>query len=157
MAFPEADYAALVAGLPALRHMSPLRALRDLAARVDHDVTPVLRQFRHHYRQGLDLIKPRWDEERDYIETLLGDLPASVGTDPRPAYEPARAETLRRLPFWRRRAFRRKLDRLRTFVWLREELRDLSSRMYYLIRRHVLEIARQRGLGEDVFFMTFRE
>src|SRR5207244_3473115 len=29
-------------------------------------------------------------------------------------------------------------------------------RTYYLIRRHVLEIARRRGLGDDIFFMTFR-
>jgi phosphohistidine swiveling domain-containing protein len=156
-AFPDADYAALVAGLPELRHMAPLRALRELAVSGRQDVTPLLRQFRHHYRQGLDVIAPRWDEERPYVEALLRDLPSSAGTDPRPAYEQARADALRKLPFWKRRAFRRKLDRLRTFVWLREEMRDLSSRMYYLIRRHALAIARRRGIGEDIFFMTFRE
>ncbi len=42
-------------------------------------------------------------------------------------------------------------------MWLREELRDLSTRMYYLIRRHVLEIARRRRLGDDIFFMAFQE
>lgn len=156
-AFPDADFSGLVAGLPELRHMAPLRELHALAACGDHDVAPLLRQFRHHYRRGLDVMAPRWDEEGDYVEALLRDLPAAAGADPRPAYEQARAEALRRLPFYRRRAFRRKLNRLRTFVWLREEVRDLSSRMYYLIRRHVLEIARQRGHGDDVFFMTFRE
>src|SRR5205823_9777491 len=77
--------------------------------------------------------------------------------DPRPAYEAARAAALRQLPMWKRRSFERKLDRLRMFVWLREELRDLSSRMYYFIRRDALEIARRRTIGDDVFFMTFRE
>src|SRR5205814_878727 len=43
------------------------------------------------------------------------------------------------------------------FVWLREEMRDLSSRVYYLIRRLALAIAAQNDLGEDVFFMSFRE
>jgi phosphohistidine swiveling domain-containing protein len=157
MAFPDADYAALVAGLPELRHVAPLRALRELAGRGDHDVVPLLQQFRHHYRQGLDLTAPRWDEECAYVEELLRHLPPSASIDPRPAYEQARAEALRRLPFWQRGRFCRKLDRLRTFVWLREEMRDLSSRMYYFMRRHVLEIARRRGLGEDIFFMTFRE
>jgi pyruvate,water dikinase len=42
-------------------------------------------------------------------------------------------------------------------VWLREEMRDLSSRMYHLLRRCVLNIAARRGLGDDVFFMSFRE
>jgi pyruvate,water dikinase len=36
-------------------------------------------------------------------------------------------------------------------------MRDLSSRMYYRIRRYALEIAKRRGIGDDVFFMTFRE
>ena len=61
------------------------------------------------------------------------------------------------MPWWRRRALRRKLDRLRTFIWLREEMRDLSSQMYYLIRRYALEIARRRGLGDDVFFLSFAD
>src|SRR5207302_6790492 len=33
----------------------------------------------------------------------------------------------------------------------------LSSRMYYLIRRYVLEIARRRRIGDDIFFMSFQE
>jgi pyruvate,water dikinase len=49
------------------------------------------------------------------------------------------------------------LDRLRHFVWLREEMRDLSSRVYYLIRRAVLRVAAVRGWGDDVFFMTWQE
>jgi pyruvate,water dikinase len=155
--FPEADYPSLVAALPPLRHMAPVRALRELAQRGQRDVGPLLGRFRHHSRGGLDIQAPRWDEDRAFVEELLAHLPAPGGKDPRPAYEQARADALRSLPFWKRRSFCRKLDRLRTFVWLREEMRDLSSRMYYLIRRYVLEIARRRGLGEQVFFMTFRE
>ena len=36
-------------------------------------------------------------------------------------------------------------------------MRDLSSRVYHLIRRHVLAVAAVRGWGDDVFFMTWRE
>ena len=36
-------------------------------------------------------------------------------------------------------------------------MRDLSNRMYHEIRRHVREIARRSGLGDDVFFMTFQD
>ncbi|MCH7685315.1 MAG: hypothetical protein IH899_01305 [Planctomycetes bacterium] len=157
MSFPEADYTSLVAALPEMRHMAPTRTLREMAACGDRDVSPLLRTFRHHCRWGLDIREARWDEDREFVEELLCRLPASAVVDPRPAYEQARAEALSRLPARKRKSFNRKLDRLRTFVWLREEMRDLSSRMYYLIRRYVLEIAKRRGIGDDIFFMTFRE
>ena len=70
------------------------------------------------------------------------------------AYEAARAAALARIPPRRRRSFNHKLDRLRHFLWLREELRDCSSRIYHLLRQHVLALAKQRGLGDDIFFMS---
>jgi pyruvate,water dikinase len=155
--FPDVDPAPLLAGLPALRHLEPLAELRRMAARGETDVTPLLRRFRHHSRRELDLRAPRWDEDAEFVRGLL------AATDPRaqpPAegrFEAALAEALRRAPFGRRGQLRRQVERLRRFVWLREELRDVSGRMYYLIRRWTLALARRRGLGDDVFFMTFRE
>lgn len=157
MSFPDADYPSLVAALPDIQHFAPIQKLREMKRTGETDVTSFLREFRHHYRQGLDLRQPRWDEDSAFVEQLLEELPDKVPTDPRPAYEQARAETVQRLPAWKRRSFNRKLDRLRHFVWLREEMRDLSGRMYYIIRRHVLAIAKKRGIGDDIFFMTFRE
>ncbi len=64
---------------------------------------------------------------------------------------------------WRRRGFTRSLDRLRTCLWLREQMRDLSTRMYALIRRYVLEIGRRAAAAgrldapEDIFYLPFRE
>lgn len=158
-AFPWADATALCAGLPPMRHLAPTLALRDMAARGDADLGPLIARFRHHSRRELDLRAPRWDEDRPFVEALLAQYRASrpQGEDPRPAYERARAAQRARAPFWRRRAFDRKLDRLRAFVWLREEMRDCSSRMYWLIRRHVLALAARRGLGDDAFFMTWRQ
>lgn len=158
-AFPEADTTALCAGLPEMRHLAPTRALRDLATRGDGDLEPLIARFRHHSRRELDLRAPRWDEDREFVTSLLAQFRASgpSGEDPRPAYERARAAHRARLPFWRRGGFDRKLDRLRAFVWLREEMRDCSSRMYWVIRRHVLALAERRGLGDDAFFMTWRQ
>ena len=155
--FPDCDYAALVAALPDMQHMAPLRKMRDMVARGERDVTPLIEEFRHQCRWGIDIRHPRWDEDTEFVQEMFAGLPAAGGSDPRPAYEQVRAVTLARLPWWRRRAFQRKLDRLRRFVWLREELRDISSRMYYLIRRHALEISARRGLGDAIFFQTFRE
>ncbi|MBT4867454.1 MAG: hypothetical protein HON53_20310, partial [Planctomycetaceae bacterium] len=155
--FPDADYGALVAALPPLRHMAPVRDVQEMSDRSDERLAGVVSTYRHHCRLGLDVLFPRWDEDRAFVESMLASLPASGGDDPRPAYEAARTAALSQLSWRKRRAFSRKLDRLRRFVWLREEMRDLSSRMYYLIRRYVLEIAERRGVGDDIFFMTFRE
>lgn len=155
--FPSADYSALVAALPPLRHMAPVRDVQTMPARTDDRLGEVIGRYRHHCRLGLDILFPRWDEDQTFVTRMLASLPDSAGDDPRPAYEAARAEALSRLPWWRRRAFNVKLDRLRRFVWLREEMRDLSSQMYYVIRRYSLKIAQRRGLGDDLFFSTFKE
>ncbi len=155
--FPDADYRMLVSALPEMRHLAPTRTLREMAQRGAIDVDALMRRFRHHSRRELDLRIPRWDEDRAFVEELAANYSGAAGDDPRPAYEAARAAARAALPWRRRGSFDRKLDRLRRFVWLREEMRDLSTRLYYQIRRHVLEIARRRQLEDDIFFMTFQE
>ena len=155
--FPQANDQSLLASLPPLRHMDPLRCVQEMAHRDANELDRVVSQYRHHYRRGLDVCLPRWDEDREFVTRMLRDLPPTtpaVRTDRYAlAVEKAEAAT----PRWRRRSLRRKLERLRNFVWLREEMRDLSSRMYYLVRRYALEIGRRRGLGESVFFMRFQD
>lgn len=157
--FPDADYATLVSGLPPLRHLEPTRVMRAMAARGDTDIAPLLKRFRHHGRSELDIRVPRWDQDPEFVQQLLAQFttPTAKSEDPHAVYERARDAYLKSLPARKHKSFHRKVDRLRSFVWLREELRDLSSRMYYLIRRYVLAIAEQRELGDDIFFMTFGE
>lgn len=157
-AFPEIDHRLLVSALPPLRHMAPVRDVQSLARRDDDSLDEIIGRYRHHYRLGLDLRHPRWDEDRAFVREMLRQCPQPGGGDPHTTSSAARDAALAQLPRWKRASFRRKLDRLRTFVWLREEMRDLSNRMYHLIRRHVLEMARRHGHDDDdVFFMTFRE
>ncbi len=155
--FPEADYPALVSALPAMKHLDPTLALREMAARGETDVAPLMKKFAHRSRRELDIRAPRWDEDREWVAMLLLQHSSAAGSDPRPAYAAARAQALAKLPWHKRRRFARKLDRLRHFLWLREEMRDLSSRMYHLIRRYLLALAERRGLGGDIFFMSFQE
>lgn len=155
--FPDADYPALVSALPAMRHLDPTRAMREMIRRGERDIRPIQHAFPHRSRRELDISAPRWDEDAEWVAALLDGTSPEPGPDPRPAYETARAETLAGLPRSKRQSFERKLDRLRTFLWLREEMRDLSSRMYHIIRRHLLAIAAKRQLGDDIFFMTFQE
>ena len=155
--FRDADYAALVSGLPPLRHLEPLHAMRAMARRGDTEIAPLLQRFRHHSRRELDISAPRWDEDEGWVRQLLALTSAHEPSDTRTRYEKARERAMAGLSRRRRRTFVKKLDRLRHFVWLREEMRDLSSRVYYLIRRHVVATAAARGLGDDIFFMTFQE
>lgn len=156
-AFPEADDTALVGGLPPLSHLEPLRVMREMKARGETDVSGLMREFRHHSRNELDLRTPRWDEDREWVEATLEHLSPQAGRDARAAYDEALARALAAIPRRQHRSFRKKLGRLRHFLWLREEMRDLSTRLYYLIRRSVLAIADARGLGDDVFFMSWQE
>lgn len=155
--FPDADYGSLVAALPPLSHVEPVRVVQSLRRRSPSDIDRVIDKYRHHYRLGLDLIHPRWDEDRPFVAKMLTELPDSIGSDPAPVYESARATMLSRLPRRKHRRFDRKLERLRHFLWLREQLRDVSSYLYYAIRRCAVELAAKRGLGQAIFFQTYRE
>lgn len=92
-----------------------------------------------------------------YVERLFDNFTGSIERDQREQARHARHDYLSKLPKRRHAAFTRKLDRLRTFLFFREEMRDCSSRMYYLIRRCALGISHQRQLGDDVFFMSIDE
>jgi pyruvate,water dikinase len=155
--FPGCDYDGLMAALPELRHTAPVRHLRTMAERGERDAAELTAMFRHHCRWGVDIRHLRWDEDLDFVASLIASFQPIGERDTRQDLERARAEALARLPWWKRLLFGRKLERLRRLVWLREELRDLSGRMYYLLRRKVLAIAHERGIGDDIFFQTFRE
>lgn len=155
--FPDADYGLLTAALPPLSHVAPIRQVQALDVRSSENLSRIIDIHSHHYRIGLDILFPRWDEDREFVTQMLLELPERGGADPRPAYESARSKMLASLPRWKRRSFVRKLDRLRHFLWLREELRDLSNRRYHSIRKRVLKISEERGLGDSIFFQTYQE
>ncbi len=149
---PDADFSALVSGLPPLSHMGPEAWIR-LQNRSDGDrcqesaMDAFAGKFKHHCRYGIDLIHPRWDEDLDFVAHVRSQLVETIAAK--------QMNALAEAPAVRRSG--RHLRRLRNLIWLREELRDLSNRMYYYIRRAALAIAAERFLDEDVFFMTYSE
>jgi pyruvate,water dikinase len=50
-----------------------------------------------------------------------------------------------------------KLELVRNFLWLREELRDRSTRMYYFIRLHLLEIGQRLKVDDLIFNNSYQE
>ena len=133
-----------------------------------------LREFAHHSRKELDPRVPRWHEEPGFVCELLRDAVAAYDASRDPArlegqqyarYREARAAARRaygwnRLGWW---FFDRALQRTRSYCWLREEVRDRSTRLYAQIRRYALDMGRRlqaRGVladPDDVFYLPFLE
>lgn len=155
--FPQADFPALMTSLPPVRHTAPLRRMQASRRSGNDLVQELINEFRHHYHIGLDICHARWDEVPDYVSSLIQREPSHDDESEPVDWQQVRRETAAGLPFWKRRLFYHKLDRLRYLIWLREEMRDLSNRMYYGIRRHVLAVSKKCSLGDDIFFMTYQE
>ena len=137
--FPDADFNELATGLPPLSHMAPERWFSQAD---ESGAQAWSEHFAHHCRFGIDVIHPRWDEDNEFVERWIADLCSQSGG----------AEHLSReldgdIPRMPTRSGQRKLVRLRRLIWLREEMRNLSNRMYYHIRRCALKLAEQRFPG----------
>lgn len=119
-----------------------------------------------HSERELDLLIPRWGEDlRFALMTLQSLLKVDVKDhQPRLVYE-AELKKLKvaHLASWKRiipgqfSGVIKKLDRIRYYLWLREEVRDRSTRIYYFIRQHLLEIGLRTKLGELVFYLSYQE
>lgn len=109
----------------------------------------VVGEFRYRAPRELDLTVPRYGEDpTPVIENLKRFLELEDDQDPEVANERQRAAFLRErerflaaVPWYRRRSLSRGLEEVRWFLWWREELRDLSTRMYARIRTFTLAVA----------------
>jgi len=162
------SYAKLAGGLDGLSHLQAAQALWNLAHGTGGTLEAFLAAHGHHGRRELDLRVPRWGEEPDLVAAMARGL---VGTES-PAERNRRQHRQfveevdragRALGPWRRGAFERKVARLRKFLWLREQMRDLSTQTYGAIRRYALEMGRRAAAAgclrsaADVFYLTHSE
>jgi pyruvate,water dikinase len=166
------SYPVLVGGLQSLEHCASTQAIWELANGANGDPGDALQKFLarygHHSRRELDLRVPRWSEEPVYVVELaqkLAGTPSPEATHCRQrrqcAEELTRAQQQLSPGAFRR--FRKNLHRLRTYLWLREQLRDRSTRMYAQIRRFALAIGERAAKSghldavEDIFYLPFQE
>jgi phosphohistidine swiveling domain-containing protein len=173
------SYPVLVGGLDSLEHFECAQDLWELAngaprgrsspgegrRRASEDF---LARYGYHSRRELDLRVPRWREEPAFVAELArkmagAESPAEANRRQRRQYD-AELERARRLLSPRRwKRFEKLLLRLRKYLWLREQMRDLSTRVYAHIRQFVLEIGRRAAdarhlrSSDDIFYLTFPE
>lgn len=162
---------------------SPAEQLKDRLLASSHaPFWEVLAEFlhthRHHATAELDITQPRWDEDPTFVlQTLQGYVqahdpdrdPVRVNERQHAAYlaerERAEAHFRSRGLFGKLAAgdFFATLDLVRTYAWWRESLRDRSSRMYALIRRETLSVARllsregTLATPEDIWFLEMND
>ncbi|MEQ1877801.1 MAG: PEP-utilizing enzyme, partial [Bdellovibrionia bacterium] len=139
-----------------------------------------LSRFYYRAEVELDISVPRWSENPDFVISSLKALVKNGDPVRRPEvsenrkhqiFEEALARAERAFEkggvFTRlgRKAFHAKLERLRRYAWLREEMRDRSTRTYFFLRRFALECGRrlnERMPGavkseNDIFYLEFTE
>ncbi|HVL01845.1 MAG TPA: PEP/pyruvate-binding domain-containing protein, partial [Dongiaceae bacterium] len=130
-----------------------------------------LDDYGHHSKQELDLMVPRYAEVPGYVIAQLKDvLQQPASGDPRKRNKrqeeqarAARDKLLNAAPFWKRHFVLKDLEQVRSFLWWREELRDLSTQFYFHVRRFTLEVQRRllkAGVlqaQDDIFFLTMTD
>ncbi|MBI3269448.1 MAG: hypothetical protein HYZ53_10545 [Planctomycetes bacterium] len=144
----------------------------------DAELRGYLAEHGYHSAKELDITVPCWREDPTFVFEGLRSLlrEDAEPPDPRDASRRQRVEAERardriasalgsgpwaRLFPFKRRAFLRRLALVREFLWWREELRDLSTRMYNLIRTHALAVGARLAVGgalergSDVFLLPF--
>ncbi len=126
-----------------------------------------IEQYKFHSTRELDITVGRYDEAPDFvIENLKSFLSAPDEKSPVEKNEEQHQVYLREierikqvLPARKAAPVIAKTERLRQFLWWREEYRDLSTRFYYYVRKFTLEVANrwlQAGViaqRDDIFFL----
>jgi len=122
------------------------------------EIEAFIRRYRYMSPVDEDLAQPRWDEDPSFVlATLQAYARADEKMDPArqlsAQWEVAQAAEARAMAAlsrgWRRlwpfarRSFHQQLERVRRYVWWREEMRVVASVAFYHCRRFFLELGRR--------------
>lgn len=143
--------------------------LSSLPSELSRPLRAFVTRYYYHSEKDLDLRVPRWSENLRFVcaamKTLMSATELSdLGKEGQRSNEVFQ-KALNHLQEAHRRSWLhlfpgsyrwslKQLEYLRTTLWLREELRDCSLRMYFFIRRAVLELARRKNIPVDATMPT---
>ncbi|OQW48192.1 MAG: hypothetical protein A4S09_13870 [Proteobacteria bacterium SG_bin7] len=172
---PNLEYLHLISGLGDLRATKPIKELQQIAGQIraqnsdglERRLNLFFEEFYYHSERELDLRVPRWSEDSKFITQTLEAL-VKAGDRISPVVEDNFSKEFEKLKFSHKksprrfipgsfRGIERKLNNLRNFLWLREELRDRSTRMYYFIRKLALEVGSRFNFYTDVFYLSHHD
>ncbi len=125
--------------------------IRDLAAG-KLDRAEFLARFGHRCTNEMELAQPRWSEAPHELDKLIR---GSTGRDHTPAEaDSAKIATEAKLVGPPRDQFLTKVQRLRTFLGLREAGKHYLLLGYAVIRRTLVELDRRFSLNGGIWFLT---
>lgn len=111
----------------------------------------------HHGPAELDLLTPRWGENKEWVDDLVRSY-SHVPQAGVSKYQVTFDRLRKSAGILGRGKFERFTERSRDFLRLREEMRSYSTRAYYLLRLALLEFARRTGMSEiDAFMLDILE
>jgi phosphohistidine swiveling domain-containing protein len=148
----------------------PSDRTHELVVAVDPEIGVLINQFfekyYHHSTKELDLRVPRWAEDKSFFySTLKSTLDNPVNAKNRKT--DVKNPSLQKVDDYfalhamskllNQKAFYSKLERLKKFLWLREEVRDRSTRMYYFIRQWLLFLNQKYKVQDLFFYLTVED
>ncbi len=126
-----------------------------------------LRKYYFHSERELDIRVPRWIENPAFILKTLLQISSEKISSPKKFtnYDKAlkKADGIyKSFSFMdkimhSRKKLHQKLNQFRYYIWMREEMRDHSTRVYYFLRKFILEISKRANLGEDGFLLSHQQ
>lgn len=124
------------------------------------------KNYYFHSERELDLLVPRWSEDLHFaLKTLQTLMETNISHQPDHLVYKTELARLKRAhqKSWKKiipgqlGGVLEKLNRIRDFLWLREEVRDRSTRMYFFIRLHLLELGSRTGLHDHIFYLSWQD
>lgn len=111
----------------------------------------------HHGPAELDLLTPRWGENKEWVDELVKCF-IDHSIEKKSKYQDTIERISLGLTRFKRKKFNKLNHRSREFLRLREEMRSYSTRAYYLLRLGLLEFGRRQTLeGIDVFMLDVQD
>lgn len=152
----------LLIGLLNLSHMRPVYEMWEMSRREYSDIefAEFVTKYKHHSQHELDISYPNWDENPNIVREMISDFkqlddshnPNILSEKQQKKY----LKTLSRIP----KKLHKDVERMRTFLWWREEFRDISTKHYYLIRKLTLALGKAWEVdnilesADDIFFLS---
>jgi rifampicin phosphotransferase len=132
------------------------RALLDAAeGKIDRD--EFLRRFGHRGNQEMELAQPRWAEDHAALDRALNagqksHRPPVAASSPQERWGKIAAEA--KLNSFVSKWLSTHVDRLQTYLGLRETAKHYLMRGYALIRQALVELDRRFNLNGGIFYLT---
>ena len=131
--------------------------VKDIVKRINDNpeympsINSFIKEYGYHSNREIDVTYPSYDEDIKYVVEIVKEQvkledqynPRTEISKQKEKYEQILDNLKNNISKNKYNKFKEKLDKMRKMLWWREELKDISTRYYYLIRKYTLKLARK--------------